>query len=242
MNLTTYSMSKKSFVYCFSKKLAANEEQYAINLMLLEKSINYLKQFYSYRLITDQQTLQDVHKLSDNIEISSSDDYIFLEDLKTSLVGSLKENELIIDPDLFVYKELDIPTGYDILFDHRDSPRSSWYVDYIEKLKGTLLYDKIKSVGKLTFVPNIGFFNIYNSDLRSNFLEQYRYYREDIIKQKKENPNQFNLLLGQYLLGIVLSEGNYSYLDIRSMNSGDVYVHLAGPDKYKKFKETKSVI
>ena len=238
----TYSMSKKSFVYCFSKKLAANEEQYAINLMLLEKSINHLKQFYSYRLITDQQTLEDVKSLSDNIEITSSDDYIFLEDIKTSLVGSLGENELIIDPDLFVYKELDIPTGYDILFDHKDSPKRSWYTDYVEKLKGTLLYDKIKSAGKLKFVPNIGFFSINNPDLRSNFLEQYRYFRDDIIKNKKEDPNQFNLLLGQYLLGIVLSEGNYSYLNIRSKNSGDVYVHLAGPNKYKIFKETKSVI
>ena len=238
----TYSMSKKSFVYCFSKKLAANEEQYAINLMLLEKSINYLKQFYSYRLITDQQTLEDVKSLSDNIEITSSDDYIFLEDIKTSLVGSLSKNELIIDPDLFVYKELDIPTGYDILFDHKDSPKRSWYTDYVEKLKGTLLYDKIKSAGKLKFIPNIGFFSINNPDLRSNFLEQYRYFRDDIIKNKKEDPNQFNLLLGQYLLGIVLSEGNYSYLNIRSKNSGDVYVHLAGPNKYKIFKETKSVI
>ncbi len=238
----TYSMSKKSFVYCFSKKLAANEEQYAINLMLLEKSINHLKQFYSYRLITDQQTLEDVKSLSDNIEITSSDDYIFLEDIKTSLVGSLGKNELIIDPDLFVYKELDIPTGYDILFDHKDSPKRSWYTDYVEKLKGTLLYDKIKSAGKLKFVPNIGFFSINNPDLRSNFLEQYRYFRDDIIKNKKEDPNQFNLLLGQYLLGIVLSEGNYSYLNIRSKNSGDVYVHLAGPNKYKIFKETKSVI
>jgi hypothetical protein len=235
-------MSKPSFVYCFSKKLAANEEQYAINLMLLEKSINHLKQFYSYRLITDQQTLEDVKSLSDNIEITSSDDYIFLEDIKTSLVGSLSKNELIIDPDLFVYKELDIPTGYDILFDHKDSPKRSWYVDYVEKLKGTLLYDKIKSAGKLKFVPNIGFFSINNPDLRSNFLEQYRYFRDDIIKNKKEDPNQFNLLLGQYLLGIVLSEGNYSYLNIRSKNSGDVYVHLAGPNKYKIFKETKSVI
>ena len=238
----TYSTSKHSFVYCFSKKLAANEEQYAINLMLLEKSINHLKQFYSYRLITDQQTLEDVKSLSDNIEITSSDDYIFLEDIKTSLVGSLSKNELIIDPDLFVYKELDIPTGYDILFDHKDSPKRSWYVDYVEKLKGTLLYDKIKSAGKLKFVPNIGFFSINNPDLRSNFLEQYRYFRDDIIKNKKEDPNQFNLLLGQYLLGIVLSEGNYSYLNIRSKNSGDVYVHLAGPNKYKIFKETKSVI
>ena len=238
----TYSMSKKSFVYCFSKKLAANEEQYAINLMLLEKSINHLKQFYSYRLITDQQTLEDVKSLSDNIEITSSDDYIFLEHIKTSLVGSLGKNELIIDPDLFVYKELDIPTGYDILFDHKDSPKRSWYTDYVEKLKGTLLYDKIKSAGKLKFVPNIGFFSINNPDLRSNFLEQYRYFRDDIIKNKKEDPNQFNLLLGQYLLGIVLSEGNYSYLNIRSKNSGDVYVHLAGPNKYKIFKETKSVI
>jgi hypothetical protein len=70
-------MSKPSFVYCFSKKLAANEEQYAINLLLLEKSIGYIKKLYEYRIITDEQTLEDIKTLSDNIKIINSDNYIF---------------------------------------------------------------------------------------------------------------------------------------------------------------------
>jgi hypothetical protein len=94
-------MSKPSFVYCFSKKLAANEEQYAINLLLLEKSIGYIKKLYEYRIITDEQTLEDIKTLSDNIKIINSDNFIFLEDIKTTLVSSLNDNELIVDPDLF---------------------------------------------------------------------------------------------------------------------------------------------
>jgi hypothetical protein len=60
----TYSTSKHSFVYCFSKKLAYNEEQYAINLQLLEKSITHIKGLYEYRLITDELTSSDVEHLS----------------------------------------------------------------------------------------------------------------------------------------------------------------------------------
>ena len=235
-------MSKPSFVYCFSKKLAANEEQYAINLLLLEKSIGYIKKLYEYRIITDEQTLEDIKTLSDNIKIINSDNFIFLEDIKTTLVSSLNDNELIVDPDLFIYRDLGISLDYDIIFEHEDRPSNPWYTDYIDGLKGTLLYDRILSAGKIPFVPNIGFFRINNLNLRSDFLQQYNTYREDILNKNMENPNQYNLLLGQYLLGIVLYEGNYSYLSTRSINKDQVYHHFAGPNKYKKFKVNKPVI
>ena len=235
-------MSKLSFVYCFSKKLAANEEQYTINLLLLKKSIEHIKKLYDYRIITDEQTIDDVKALSDNIEIVNSDNYIFLEDIKTSLVSSLTDNELIVDPDLFIYRELGITLDYDIIFEHIDIPTNPWYSNYIEGLKGTLLYDRILSAGKIPFVPNIGFFRIMNSNLQSDFLQQYSIYRENILSKNLQNPNQYNLLLGQYLLGIVLYEGNYSYLNTSSINKGEVYHHFAGPNKYRKFKVNKPVI
>ena len=235
-------MSKPSFVYCFSKKLAANEEQYSINLLLLEKSIEHIKKLYEYRIITDEQTLEDIETLSDNIKIINSDDFIFLEDIKTSLVSSLEDNELIVDPDLFIYRELRISLDYDFIFEHKDNPTKSWYTDHIDGLKGTLLYDRIMSAGKIPFAPNIGFFKISNLNLRSDFLQQYNTYREDILNKNIENPNQYNLLLGQYLLGIVLYEGNYSYLNTSSINKEEAYHHFAGPSKYKKFKVNKSVI
>lgn len=235
-------MSKPSFVYCFSKKLAANEEQYAINLLLLNESIGYLKGLYDYRIITDSDTINDLKHLSTNIEFIDTSKFIFLEDLKVKCISLLKENEIIVDPDLFIFQKLEYNSDFDLIFEHKDSPKKPWYTDYLEKLKGTLLYDKIILTGKLPFVPNIGFFKITNDKLLSLFVEEYYRYREDIINKLSGNLNQYNLLLGQYLLGIILYEGNFSYLNLRSTNSAEVYTHMAGPDKYRKYKVNKPVI
>lgn len=235
-------MSKLSFVYCFSKKLAANEEQYAINLLLLEKSISYIKDLYSYRIITDKLTHNDLKHLSSNIEFIDTSSFIFLEDLKAKCVQLLKENEVIVDPDLFIFQKLNFNGNYDLIFEHKDSPNKPWYADYKEKLKGTLLYDRILDAGSLPFVPNIGFFKITNNKLLSIFVKEYYYLREDLLSRHNTNPNQFNLLLGQYLLGILLFENNFSYLNLRENNSVETYTHMAGPDKYRKFKTDKPVI
>lgn len=237
-----YSMSRPSFVYCFSKKLSVNEEQYAINLLLLSKSIDYLKDLYEYRVITDSETIDDVKHLSTNIEFIDTSNFIFLEDLKVKCISLLKKNEVIVDPDLFIFQQLDCDLEYDLIFEHKDSQKKPWYRDHLKKLKGTLLYDKIILTGKVPFVPNIGFFKITNGKLLSLFVEEYYKYREDIINKLSGDLNQYNLLLGQYLLGIILYEGNFSYLDLRSTNSAKVYTHMAGPDKYRKYKVNKPVI
>lgn len=238
----TYSTSRPSFVYCFSKKLAANEEQYAINLLLLEKSINYIKSLYDYRLITDELTFKDVKHLSESIEYIDTSKFIFLEDIKLECVTLLQENEVIVDPDLFIFKSLDYNLKYDLIFEHKDSPKKHWYVNHIDNLKGTLLYDRIIKTGNIPFVPNIGFFKISNKKLLDKFRATYYHYRDDIISKRINNPNQFNLLLGQYLLGIILYEENFSYLDLRSNNSVEFYTHMAGPDKYRKFNINKPAI
>jgi len=235
-------MSKVKFVYCFIKKLSTNMEQYTINLQLLEKSIKDLSKHYPYRLITDLETLDDVKSLTNKIEIVNSDSFIFLDDFKISLIEKLNPDEVIIDPDLFVFNKLDIDLSKAMVFEHKDKPYHSWYKDHIEELKGTLLYDRIKTAGKLPFVPNIGFFKMSDKKLRAEFLKTYRLYRDDLCNKVTENRNRFNLLLGQYLMGIVLYEGNYSYFYTRGTNTVKVYSHLAGPDKYKKFKLNKPVI
>ncbi len=237
-----YSTSKHSFVYCFSKKLANNEEQYAINLQLLEKSITHLKGLYRYRIITDELTHKDVEHLSTDIQFIDTSDFIFLEDMKAKCISLLGQDETIIDPDLFIFKSLDYVDNFDLIFEHKDSPTKSWYTDNISNLKGTLLYDRVKNTGSIPFVPNIGFFKINNNKLLHTFTKTYYKYREDLLLNNITDPNRFNLLLGQYLLGIILYEGNFSYLNLRSTNPVENYTHLAGPDKYRKYNNNKPAI
>jgi len=238
----TYSTNNTRFVYSFTKKLSVNEEQYKVNLQLLEESISLLSKYFDYRIVTDQATLDDVKNLASNINTVDTGDFIFIEDFKTSLISKLGENEILVDPDILMKKKPKLHLNADIIFDHKDSPDSSWYTENLEDLKGTMLYSRIIQAGRIPFVPNIGFFKIPNLKLRSTFLNYYRVYREDILNKGKDNPNQFNLNLGQYLLGIVLYEGNYSYFNLRSINTGKVYVHLAGPQKYKRLNAIKTII
>jgi len=235
-------MSNITFVYCFSKKLSANEEQYAVILELLGESINLLSQQFNYKIITDEYTYDDVSKFTDNIEIVDTDSFVFTDDFKVYLLPKLLENEIIVDPDIFIKRKLDISLHPSLIFDYKDSPNNDWYTENLDKLKGTALYSRIKSAGEIPFVPNIGFFKMDNLELRREFCEDYYEYRSEIVEKFKDDPNQFNLLLCQYLLGVFLHEKKYPYFSVRSVNTGKVYVHLAGPQKYEKLNRQKLVI
>lgn len=235
-------MSNITFVYCFSKKLSTNEEQYAVILELLGESIKLLSQHFDYRIITDELTYKDVEMFTDNIEIVNTDNFVFIDDFKVYLIPKLRKNEIIVDPDILIKRKLDINLHPSFIFDYKDSPDNEWYTSNLEKLQGTALYKRIKAAGKIPFIPNIGFFKMDNLEFRSEFCADYYLYRDEIIDKFKDDPNQFNLLLCQYLLGVFLYEKNYPYLSVRSNNTGKVYVHLAGPQKYEKLNRQKSVI
>ena len=235
-------MSKITYVYCFSKNLAVNEEQYAISLTLLKQSIKLASKHSNYRLVTDDSTYKDLKNLSNDITMIDSSDFKFLDDFKISLLKDLKFNEMLVDPDILMFKKPMVDSNTDLIFDYKDSPRKYWYEEDIRNVKGTLLYDKIKSVEKLPFVPNIGFLKINNKKLLTEYIQQYEYYRKDIINKFDNTFLSFSILLGQYLLGMLLYEGNYSYLSIRSVNTPDVYEHLGGPQKFKMLMSNKSLI
>ena len=235
-------MSKITYVYCFSKNLAVNEEQYAISLTLLKQSIKLVSKHSNYRLVTDDSTYKDLKNLSNDITMIDSSDFKFLDDFKISLLKDLKFNEMLVDPDILMFKKPMVDSNTDLIFDYKDSPRKYWYEEDIRAVEGMLLYDKIKSVKKLPFVPNIGFLKINNKKLLTDYIEQYSYYRKDILNKFDNTFLSFSILLGQYLLGMLLYEGNYSYLSIRSVNTPDVYEHLGGPQKFKMLMSNKSLI
>ena len=239
--MTTYSTSNISFVYCFSKTLAVNEEQYEVNLEVLSKSVEHLKGLHQCKIFTDTQTYDDLKELSDNIEIVNTDNFKFLDDFKIKVLQNLTSNEILIDPDVMVFEKLKFDTSVDLIFDRKDSPSHDWYLNDIEKIKGTKLYDKIKLVKNIPFVPNIAFFKINNTNLLREYTDLYNFFKEDLLSKLKIQFPSFSILLGQYLLGIVLYEGKYSYIDIRGSNKKNSYVHLGGPQKYKKLKP-KTVI
>mgnify|MGYP001595849488 CR=1 FL=1 len=235
----TSSMSKPCFIYCFTKLLASNDEHYNISLEVLNKSVNFLSGKYPYKIFTDSITADDIKSFSQYIYTVDTSEFKFLDDFKISLLPKLQDNEVLIDPDVLIYKELKVNLDADLIFDYKDKVYQKWYSDGIANLKGTLIYDKINSIDKLPFIPNIGFLKINNKRLLQDYTDLYYQYREDILDKHTDNYRGFSIILGQYLLGILLYEGNYSYISNRENNSGEVYVHLGGPQKYEKYKKYK---
>ena len=235
-------MSKLSFVYCFSKNLAVDEKQYAASLELFQISAKLLGEFYNFRIITDNETISDVEHFSKNIEIVDTSKFVFLDDFKISLLEKLAKDEILVDPDIIMKKQPTIRIDSDVVFDYKDSPTENWYTEEINDLAGTLLYNRIKEIPTLPFIPNIGFLKINNTTLLSEYIRQYKMFSKDIVDKLKFPFPKFSILLGQYLLGILLYEGNYSYFSIRSENTGKVYVHLGGEQKYQFLNRKQSVI
>lgn len=233
----TYLTNKPFYVYCFSKKLSTDLERYRISIKVFEDSVKHLSKLYPYRIVTDKETVPDIGHLSKDIEVVDSSGFIFIDDFKLSLVGSLTDTEVIIDPDVLVYKELNSNLNLNAIFCHSDSPNDYWYQDYIPNFKGSLLFDRIKNAGKIPFVPNIGLLKINNPKLLSDYKFYYNLYREDLINRQYDHLSSASILLGQYLLGILLYEGNYSYFNYRDTNNTEQYVHLAGPQKFKLYKQ-----
>lgn len=235
-------MSKPSFVYCFTKKLAANNEEYNISLKVLSDSINLLSKHYDFRLVTDKVTYDDLKSLSNNISFADTDDFLLVDDFKIQQVKHLKDNEVLVDPDILIYSPLEIYLTDDLIFDYKDRPYEKWYTQNKDLLEGTLLNKKIQSSKTPGFIPNIGFLKINNSILLNDYISQYEMYRKDIIQKLSNKARGLSIMLGQFLLGLLLSEGKYSYLSTRGYNTGQVYVHLGGPQKFKKYNSKKSVI
>lgn len=235
-------MSKPCFIYCFTKLLASDDKQYSISLEVFKKSVNFLSGKYPYKIFTDSSTADDIKLFSNYIYTVNTDEFKFLDDFKISLLPKLQSNEILIDPDVLIYKELKVNLDADLIFDYKDAVRQKWYLDGIVNLKGTLLYDKINSIENLPFVPNIGFLKINNNQLLEDYTALYYKYRKDILDKHIRNYRGLSIMLGQYLLGILLYEGNYSYISNRKNNSGEVYVHLGGQQKYIKYKENKTLL
>jgi len=229
-------MSRYTLVYCFSKKLAFSEERYTTSLNLLKKSVQLSSKLYPVKVYTDDITAEDLSLLDVDVINLGILDLIFVDDFKVHLLGLLEENELFVDSDVLIHRELTLDFTKDLIFDFIDSPNSFWYNESFEKLNTTSIKSHLDSIGKVNIVPNLGFLKITNSTLLREYKKQYLKLRSLLLAEAIEiKPvGQFSMVLGQYLLGIVLNQDNYSYFSIGTHNDDSTYKHLSGPVKFQK--------
>lgn len=230
-----------TLVYTFSKKFSSFENLHRI-VELYTETYESNKNIYSIKFYTDNQSVSLFEKKIDNIKIVDTSHHVLLDDLKLSVMESLSENELIFDGDIFLEHSLSIPTDNDVICE-----RITFFDNFPQaRQKYKNAADLYISNGVQTVIPffnnyqpwspNIGMLYFYNKDAQKKYLEYYYILREWFIDNDIEG--KYGLMrkdirnyatIGQYILGLVCENFNYSIDEFRKNNS---YTHLDGPIKY----------
>ncbi len=236
-------MSNVKLVYCFSKKLSFSDEQYSTSLNLLKKSVELSSKHYPVKIYTDKYTIEDIYSLNVEIITLENLDLIFVDDFKLYIQDLLLDNELFIDSDVLVYKEISLDFSKDLIFDFIDSPNSPWYIEGFNKLDNTNIKNILNEIGTPEIVPNLGFLKITDKSLLDIYKNYYYQFRSYLLKEaiNIKPVSQFSMILGQYLLGAVLSTKNYSYISIHRTNDRGNYRHLSGPSKFRKHRKQQII-
>lgn len=228
-------MSKPKFVYCFSKTLASSEERYRISLELFKNSVKLLTELYTAKVYTDNSTVEDLSDIGIPVVNLGDPNFVFVDDFKLHCLKLLEKDEILIDTDVLIFNEVKLELTADLLFDFKDDPSKWWYRDSFSLLEDISIKEQFDDISIPTFVPNIGFLKINNSDLLDEYLSYYSMFRQKIIDKigLDKTIGQFSMILGQYLLGSIIENKKYSYYCTKENNRSAEYLHLSGSRKYR---------
>jgi hypothetical protein len=225
--------SNWKLVYCFSKKLAVSTERFNSALSCLKNSIETNSKFHELKIYTDKDTYKFLENFTDDIEIIEYNDFSFLDDIKIQTLPLLKENEILIDIDIFLGNSLKINLLTDVVLDRPSYVTESYYRTEIER---SLQYEFSKLLNynpKKNEIGNIGIMKFVNKELEKKYINFYTKIKENILNQNKELPPfpAFSVLIGQIGLKNVIDDNNYTISYASKLDNN--YFHLAGSTKYK---------
>ena len=229
-----------TLVYCFTKKLsklAEGEQEKNFNIILdcLKKSVQLNSEFHKLKLYTDDFTYDLVKDLNIETKVIDYSRFRFIDDIKIQTLPLLEENEVLIDPDIFLYKKLDVKENYDLILERKDSINAWWYNDERTLAEPFNFSKLLNFVSKSGTVGNIGIMKFFNKKFLNDYIERYNEVR-DVAMQEEDILlpfPRFSVLLGQLLLKNVADDFNYS-IGYSNMNEKNEYKHLSGHHKYKK--------
>lgn len=241
-------MSPWKLVYCFSKKLSVDESKFQITLNCLKKSIELSSNYHKVKIVTDLSTMKFLTEINVEKEIYKFENFDFLDDIKIQLLPKLKKNEVLIDPDVFLFSELKIDANCDIFLERPEKITDEWYKkDYIDSLEYAFS-KKLKFESKGDIVGNIGIIKIFNKELLNTYIKEYNNLKTLSKSDNKQLPKfpKFSILFGQLLLQNIIDSFEYDFKFAKN-NKENKYYHLAGEQKYKigyvdKLLNKKSII
>ncbi len=216
--------------FCFTIKLKNSINSIQRYSELILKAIEYASLHHKVNFYTDAETLSYLDIQGVNIKIIDTSDFYFVDDFKVHLLPIIAEDEVLIDTDVFLFKPLYLKPGFDAYFDNIDNSRKIWYTEHFDWLINNGIRELIPEFNTKVFnIPNIGILKIPNKDLRETYMELYYKIRKWVLSKNPDMPLAISIILGQYLLGMVMSGYNVSYCS----NNGNHYAHLSGPNKFK---------
>jgi hypothetical protein len=237
-----------NLVYCFSKLLSTDEKSFDIILHSLKKSISLNQKFHKLKLYTDTYTYKFVKNIDIEIEIINYLPFRFLDDIKIQTLPLLEKNDVLIDPDVFLYEKLKVDSDCDIFLERPEKITANWYIrNYNQSLPfkfSKMIYLQSKSGD----VGNIGIIKFYNIEFMNEYISHYNLIKKTAEEELTKLPPfpSLSILIGQLGLQNLIDEKNYK-VKYAKFTKGNKYIHLSGEQKYKsgyidKLLDEKSVI
>lgn len=220
-------------VYAFSKNLSTSNDKFEKSLNIFKQSIEYNKRFHKLKIYCDRDTLEYVSDFGVDIELIDFEDFIFLDDIKIKVLPNLKDNQVLIDPDIFLFSELKLPKTCDVVLDRPVNINVYWLQEQIEESKQYKFSKFINFKPKKDTTGNIGVLKFFNKELETSYIDFYNKVRNIAKEEKDKLPPfpSFSILLGEVGLKTVIDKMNSKIVFASEMSSNS-YDHVAGPRKY----------
>lgn len=216
--------------FCFTIKIINSMDNLERYQTMISKAVNCAKEHHRVNFYTDTETLPYLDIEGVDIKLVDTTGFYFVDDFKVRLLDIISDDEVLVDTDLFLFRELKLDAGMDVYVDFKDSSKQIWYTEYLNWFIDNGIKELIPEFGDNINVPNIGILKIKNEKLKNAYKELYYKIREWVLSKDNTITKGVSIILGQYLLGLVTRDYNIGY----SYNSKNHYVHLSGPSKFKK--------
>ena len=218
--------------FCFTIKIINSMDDLEIYQKMISKSIECAKIYHKVKLYTDAETLKYLEINNIEIELIDTSNFYFVDDFKVHLLSIISDDEILIDTDLFLFRELKIEKGFDAYFDFMDNSKKFWYTEYLKWFIDNGIREMIPTFGMQDIsVPNIGIIKIDNKELKKEYIELYNKIKKWVLSIDSNITRGVSIILGQYLLALLLCDKKYKVSYCYRKNNH--YSHLSGPLKFE---------
>lgn len=226
-------MSNLKLIYCFSKLLSDDDKNFNVILYSLTKSIEFNSRFHSIKIYTDDTTVRYLSHLNVDIEVYNYSNFRFIDDIKIQTLSLIQPDEILIDPDIFLYKELILEDGYDLILERPEKVDASWYKEDFSEASTFKFRRFLKLESKTGEVGNIGIIKFFNLDAQKEYINFYNQVRSEALLEEDKLPRypKFSVLLGQLGLQNLIDKKGYKLKYAKHIEGND-YIHLSGYRKY----------